>query len=216
MSTVRISLPNSITIEATPEQAVEILSKISAPAVVETEAQRAQRIKAKNATLQPKIKAEFEELQNKIKPKKAVEPVKTIIQDLPITAQLKPAESRMLSDIFYYLPNKASSKGKAPYIAAILMDRQIHNLQELKRLANCPTSTITFVVRRLREAGWTVETTSEIMSKSTLIQLTKIAKPKFKVSRVPRRTGSKAQSTSKPGTNSPIVIPKGFTDLAIG
>lgn len=215
MSTVRISLPNSITIEATPEQAVEILAKLSAPAIVETEAQRAERIKAKNATLQPKIKAEFEELNNKITNKKAPQATKTIIQDLPITAQLKPADRKLLADIFYYTPNKLTSKGKAAYVAAILMDRQIHSVPELKRLANAPTSTITFVVRRLREAGWLVETTSQLMTKSTLVQLTRVSKPKFKVTRTPKNTGSKKQSSPKPGTNSPIIIPKGFTDLAI-
>ena len=88
-------------------------------------------------------------------------------------------------------------------------------MQELKRLANAPTTTVTFAIRRLREAGSTVEVSSQIMSKNTLVQLTRLAKPKFKVNRTLTRTKTKAQNSPAPAKNSLIVIPKGFTELTV-
>jgi hypothetical protein len=95
------------------------------------------------------------------------------------------------------------------------MDREIHSMQELKRLSNAPTSTVTFAIRRLREAGSTVEVSSQVMSKNTLVQLTRLAKPKFKVNRTLTRTKTKTQNSSAPAKNSPIIIPKGFTELTV-
>jgi hypothetical protein len=88
-------------------------------------------------------------------------------------------------------------------------------MQELKRLSNAPTTTVTFAIRRLREAGSTVEVSSQVMSKNTLVQLTRLAKPKFKVNRVLTRTKTKTQNSSAPAKNSPIIIPKGFTELTV-
>jgi predicted RNA methylase len=212
MSTVRINLPNDISIEATPDQAVAILAKLS-NTTSETEDQRISRIIAQNAAIKPKLEAELKELETKIVDKKNKE--YAVIADLPVTSQITRAQREVLDSIFFYAPNKKSSKGKAPYIAAILMDREIHSMQELKRLANAPTTTVTFAIRRLREAGSTVEVSSQVMSKNTLVQLTRLAKPKFKVNRTLTRTKTKAQNSPAPGKNSPIVIPKGFTELTV-
>ena len=214
MSTVRINLPNDISIEATPEQAVAILAKLS-NSNAETEDQRINRIVAQNAAIKPKLEAELKELEAKIIKEKKAPATKTIIADLPAPLQINRAQREVLDSIFFYAPNKRSSKGKAPYIAAILMDREIHSMQELKRLANAPTTTVTFAIRRLREAGSTVEVSSQVMSKNTLVQLTRLAKPKFKVNRTLTRTKTKAQNSPAPAKNSPIVIPKGFTELTV-
>jgi len=212
MSTVRINLPNNISIEATPEQAVAILAKLS-NTNSETEDQRVSRIIAQNAAVKPKLEAELKELEAKIVNKKNKE--YAVIADLPVSSQITRAQREVLDSIFFYAPSKTSSKGKAPYIAAILMDREIHSMQELKRLANAPTTTVTFAIRRLREAGSTVEVSSQVMSKNTLVQLTRLAKPKFKVNRTLTRTKTKAQNSPAPAKNSPIVIPKGFTELTV-
>jgi predicted RNA methylase len=212
MSTVRINLPNDISIEATPDQAVAILAKLS-NTTSETEDQRISRIIAQNAAIKPKLEAELKELETKIVDKKNKE--YAVIADLPVTSQITRAQREVLDSIFFYAPNKKSSKGKAPYIAAILMDREIHSMQELKRLSNAPTTTVTFAIQRLREAGSTVEVSSQVMSKNTLVQLTRLAKPKFKVNRTLTRTKTKTQNSSAPAKNSPIIIPKGFTELTV-
>ena len=212
MTTVRINLPNNISIEATPDQAVAILAKLS-NTTSETEDQRVSRIIAQNAAVKPKLEAELKELETKIVDKKNKE--YAVIADLPVTSQITRAQREVLDSIFFYAPNKKSSKGKAPYIAAILMDREIHSMQELKRLSNAPTTTVTFAIQRLREAGSTVEVSSQVMSKNTLVQLTRLAKPKFKVNRTLTRTKTKAQNSPAPAKNSPILIPKGFTELTV-
>jgi hypothetical protein len=212
MTTVRINLPNNISIEATPDQAVAILAKLS-NTTSETEDQRVSRIIAQNAAIKPKLEAELKELETKIVDKKNKE--YAVIADLPVTSQITRAQREVLDSIFFYAPNKKSSKGKAPYIAAILMDREIHSMQELKRLSNAPTTTVTFAIQRLREAGSTVEVSSQVMSKNTLVQLTRLAKPKFKVNRTLTRTKTKTQNSSAPAKNSPIIIPKGFTELTV-
>jgi|688.fasta_scaffold00358_80 hypothetical protein len=214
MSTVRINLPNDITIEATPDQAVAILAKLSTPNA-ETEDQRISRIKAQNAAIKPKLEAELKELEAKIVKDKKAPANKTIIADLPVSSQISRPQREVLDSIFFYAPSRTKSKGKAAYVAAILMDREIHSMQELKRLSNAPTSTVTFAIRRLREAGSTVEVSSQVMSKNTLVQLTRLAKPKFKVNRTLTRTKTKTQNSSAPAKNSPIIIPKGFTELTV-
>jgi hypothetical protein len=178
MSTIRIILPGNVTVETDVKTGTELLRELS---MVKPPAETIDRIKLNNALLAPKVAAELESVENS-KPAKAV---KTIIADLPVTAQLTQTQREYLSYLFYYAPSKTKSKGKAAYVAAILMDREIHTVAELKKAANAPTATVTFAIQRFRQAGCTVETTTTNMRDKTLVQLTRMVKPKPVTKEVP-------------------------------
>jgi hypothetical protein len=178
MSTIRIILPGNVTVETDVKTGTELLRELS---MVKPPAETIDRIKLNNALLAPKVAAELESVENS-KPAKAV---KTIIADLPVTAQLTQTQREYLSYLFYYAPSKTKSKGKAAYVAAILMDREIHTVAELKKAANAPTATVTFAIQRFRQAGCTVETTTTNMRDKTLVQLTRMVKPKPVIKEVP-------------------------------
>jgi hypothetical protein len=178
MSTIRIILPGNVTVETDVKTGTELLRELS---MVKPPAETIDRIKLNNALLAPKVAAELESVENS-KPAKAV---KTIIADLPVTAQLTPSQREYLSYLFYYAPSKTKSKGKAAYVAAILMDREIHTVAELKKAANAPTATVTFAIQRFRQAGCTIETTTTNMRDKTLVQLTRMVKPKPVTKEVP-------------------------------
>lgn len=178
MSTIRIILPGNVTVETDVKTGTELLRELS---MVKPPAESIDRIKLNNALLAPKVAAELEAIENS-KPAKAV---KTIIADLPVTAQLTPSQREYLSYLFYYAPSKTKAKGKAAYIAAILMDREIHSVAELKKAANAPTATVTFAIQRFRQAGCTIETTTTNMRDKTLVQLTRMVKPKPVTKEVP-------------------------------
>jgi hypothetical protein len=178
MSTIRIILPGNVTVETDVKTGTELLRELS---MVKPPAETIDRIKLNNALLAPKVAAELEAVENS-KPAKAV---KTIIADLPVTAQLTPSQREYLSYLFYYAPSKTKSKGKAAYVAAILMDREIHTVAELKKAANAPTATVTFAIQRFRQAGCTIETTTTNMRDKTLVQLTRMVKPKPVTKEVP-------------------------------
>jgi hypothetical protein len=178
MSTIRIILPGNVTVETDVKTGTELLRELS---MVKPPAETIDRIKLNNALLAPKVAAELESVENS-KPAKAT---KTIIADLPVTAQLTQTQREYLSYLFYYAPSKTKSKGKAAYVAAILMDREIHTVAELKKAANAPTATVTFAIQRFRQAGCTVETTTTNMRDKTLVQLTRMVKPKPVTKEVP-------------------------------
>jgi len=178
MSTIRIILPGNVTVETDVKTGTELLRELS---MVKPPAETIDRIKLNNALLAPKVAAELEAFE-KSKPAKAT---KTIIADLPVTAQLTQTQREYLSYLFYYAPSKTKSKGKAAYVAAILMDREIHTVAELKKAANAPTATVTFAIQRFRQAGCTVETTTTNMRDKTLVQLTRMVKPKPVTKEVP-------------------------------
>ena len=178
MSTIRIILPGNVTVETDVKTGTELLRELS---MVKPPAETIDRIKLNNALLAPKVAAELQSVENS-KPAKAV---KTIIADLPVTAQLTQTQREYLSYLFYYAPSKIKSKGKAAYVAAILMDREIHTVAELKKAANAPTATVTFAIQRFRQAGCTVETTTTNMRDKTLVQLTRMVKPKPVIKEVP-------------------------------
>jgi hypothetical protein len=178
MSTIRIILPGNVTVETDVKTGTELLRELS---MVKPPAETIDRIKLNNALLAPKVAAELESVENS-KPAKAV---KTIIADLPVTAQLTQTQREYLSYLFYYAPSKTKSKGKAAYVAAILMDREIHTVAELKKAANAPTATVTFAIQRFRQAGCTIETTTTNMRDKTLVQLTRMVKPKPVTKEVP-------------------------------
>jgi hypothetical protein len=178
MSTIRIILPGNVTVETDVKTGTELLRELS---MVKPPTETIDRIKLNNALLAPKVAAELEAFE-KSKPAKAT---KTIIADLPVTAQLTQTQREYLSYLFYYAPSKTKSKGKAAYVAAILMDREIHTVAELKKAANAPTATVTFAIQRFRQAGCTVETTTTNMRDKTLVQLTRMVKPKPVIKEVP-------------------------------
>lgn len=197
MNTVRIILPNDFIIEATVDQATEILNKISSGTTLTPE-QNQERLKKQNESLRPKIQEEINNIkEDKVVPVKPAKQVKTVVFPVPVTARLTVPQRQLIQAAFYYAPDKATAKGKAAYIAAILMDRQIYTVDQLKKLADAPTSTVTFAIRRLREAGSKVDTSSTVMSKNTLVQLSRISKPKFKVARTAKNAGPKPQNLAE-------------------
>ncbi len=183
MSTIRIILPGNVTVETDVKTGTELLRELS---MVKPPAETIDRIKLNNALLAPRVAAELEAAEQKNAQKASLaKPVKTIIADLPVTAQLTPSQREYLSFLFYYAPSKTKSKGKAAYVAAILMDREIHTVAELKKAANAPTATVTFAIQRFRQAGCTIETTTTNMRDKTLVQLTRMVKPKPVTKEVP-------------------------------
>ena len=216
MSTIKVSLQNGIVIEGLePNQLIDILQKLDSSQVSNKE-----KIKQENAILKPQIEAELKKLQTKItRNKKALENNKEVIPDLPVTANLATDQRKLLHTAFYYAPNKSTSKGKAPYIAAILMDGKVYTLAHLKSIVDAPTTTVLFAIERLREAGCIVDTSTSNLIKNTLIHLSSIGKPKSKLyigqANSPKIAIPKAQKTSGIAKNSSIIIPKKFTNLTV-
>lgn len=216
MSTIKINLQNGIVIEGLEtDQAIDILQKLNSSQVSVN-----QKIKNENAVLKPQIDAELKKLQAKITRKKqALTSEESVIPNLPVTSQLTLDQRELLHKAFYYAPNVNTSKGKAPYTAAILMDGKVYTLAHLKSLVDAPTSTIAFAIERLREAGCVVETTTSNYSKNTLIHLTSIGKLQSKVyigqANSPKSSIPKAKKASVIAKSSPIIIPKKFTNLTV-
>lgn len=197
MNTVRIILPNDFIIEASPDQAAEILQKITNTVAVTPE-EKQERLNQHNESMRQKIQTEMDSISsNKVKVNTKPKAVKTVVFPAPVTARLTAPQRKLIEDAFYYAPDKTTAKGKAAYIAAILLDRQIYTVGQLKQLADAPTSAVTFAIRRLREAGSKVDTSSTVMTKNTLVQVSRISKPKFKVSRATKNTGSKLQNLAE-------------------
>jgi len=196
-------------------QIIDILQKLDS-----SQTSNKKRILQENAILKPQIEAELKKLQTKItRNKKSLSTSNEVIPDLPVTAELTSDQRKLLHTAFYYAPNKATSKGKAPYIAAILMDGKVYTLAHLRSIVDAPTTTISFAIQRLREAGCTVDTSTSNLSKNTLIHLSSIGKPKSKLyigqANSPKIAIPKAQKASSAAKNSSIIIPKKFTNLTV-
>lgn len=216
MSTIKLNLQNGIVIEGLDSsQVIDILQKLDSYQVPNKE-----KIKRENAILKPQIEAELKKLQTKItRKKKALANTREVIPDLPITSQLTLDQRKLLHTAFYYAPNKSTSKGKAPYTAAVLMDGKVYTLAHLKSIVDAPTTTIAFAIERLREAGCVVDTSTSNLSKNTLIHLSSIGKPKSKIyigqANSPKIAIPKAQKASNIAKNSPVIIPNKFTNLTV-
>lgn len=222
MNTVRVQLLNGWNqfegsfIEAlNVQQIIDILQKLDSSQISVKE-----KIKQENFILKPKFEAELKKLETKIARKKQTLATNTTaMSNLPTSSQLTFDQLKLLSTAFYYAPDKTKSKGKAPYIAALLMDGKTYSLSYIKSIIDVPTSTVTFVIKRLREAGCVVDTTTENLAKNTLIHVSSISKPKSKLytgkANSPKIATPKAQKTPDTAKNSPIIIPKKFTNLTV-
>lgn len=228
MSTIKINLQNGVSIEGLDEKlAIKILRKFNSPQTKQQDIVNLSTVLvnqenpvSKNA--EPYRKEEDLYLQTKIADLslKKVEPILPLVfSGAGMDRRLTPAQSRLLSSIFYYSPSKTTSKGKAPYTAAVLMDQQIYTLPQLKSISNAPTSTVAFAIQRLQEAGCTVEMSSVNLTKNTLIQLTAIAKSSTKLyagkAKSPTAATLKPRKAFSRTKNSPVVIPKKFTNLTV-
>jgi len=222
MSTVKVQLLDGwdqfqgLFIEALDvNQIIDILQKLDSSQVSVKE-----KIKQENSILKPQFEAELKKLQTKIiRKKQTLASDRSIIPDLPITSQLTPDQRQLLHTAFYYAPNKSSSKGKAPYAAAVLMDGKVYTLSHLKSIIDAPTTTISFAIKRLKEAGCTVDTSTNNLVNGTLIHLSSISKLKSKLyigqANSPKIAIPKTKKTSDIAKNSSIIIPKKFTNLTV-
>jgi len=241
MSTIKINLQNGMSIEGLDEkQAIKILKKLNSPQTkqqntVNSKTTLVEQENVISKDIQPYREEDDIYLQTKIADlglKRAeqffadnnIKQASPLIIPLALSntgmdRRLTSAQSRLLSSIFYYSPSKTTSKGRAPYAAAVLMDQQIYTLPQLKSISNAPTSTIAFAIERLKEAGCTVEMSSLNLTKNTLIQLTAIAKPSNKLyagkAKSPTAATLKPRKAFSRTKNSPVVIPKKFTNLTV-
>lgn len=199
MSTIRIILPNNIVVDTDIADALSIINGYN-PDIAQYKQD------AVKQEITKKILAfETKKVQAKINQNNLYSP--QVIEYNPI--QLLTAQQRkILSASFHYAPSKDKSKGRAAYVAAILMDFQIHTIKEIATLSGANLSTIGFAIDRLREIGSQIDTTSERLGSKTMVQLNILVKPN------PRRIYAKAHSV-KPATKTQASTSDGFNNLTV-
>lgn len=194
--TIRITLPNNIVIDTDITSAVVLIDRFSRTEDLEEIKQF--KIIETTTPVAPKP-------ASKINKKIALTPQVTEYSPVELlTAQ----QRKILSASFHYAPSKDKSKGRAAYVAAILMDFQIHTIKEIATLSGANLSTIGFAIDRLREIGSQIDTTSERLGSKTMVQLNILVKPN------PRRVFTKAHSV-KPATKTQASISDGFNNLTV-
>ena len=204
MTTIRITLPNNIIVETDFTSAMAIINGYNSNTPAPKQ-DRIQQVKANNALIAPKLALEAKKVQAKINQNNLYSP--QVIEYNPmelLTAQ----QRKILSASFHYAPSKDKSKGRAAYVAAILMDFQIHTIKEIATLSGANLSTIGFAIDRLREIGSQIDTTSERLGSKTMVQLNILVKPN------PRRIYAKAHSV-KAATKSQASTSDGFNNLTV-
>lgn len=199
MSTIRIILPNNIVVDTDIADALSIINGYN-PDIAQYKQD------AVKQEITKKILAfETKKVQAKINQNNLYSP--QVIEYNPI--QLLTAQQRkILSASFHYAPSKDKSKGRAAYVAAILMDFQIHTIKEIATLSGANLSTIGFAIDRLREIGSQIDTTSERLGSKTMVQLNVLVKPN------PRRIYAKAHSV-KPAIKTQASTSDGFNNLTV-
>ena len=199
MSTIRIILPNNIVVDTDIADALSIINGYN-PDIAQYKQD------AVKQEITKKILAfETKKVQAKINQNNLYSP--QVIEYNPI--QLLTAQQRkILSASFHYAPSKDKSKGRAAYVAAILMDFQIHTIKEIATLSGANLSTIGFAIDRLREIGSQIDTTSERLGSKTMVQLNILVKPN------PRRIYAKAHSV-KPAIKTQASTSDGFNNLTV-
>ena len=199
MSTIRIILPNNIVVDTDIADALSIINGYN-PDIAQYKQD------AVKQEITKKILAfETKKVQAKINQNNLYSP--QVIEYNPI--QLLTAQQRkILSASFHYAPSKDKSKGRAAYVAAILMDFQIHTIKEIATLSGANLSTIGFAINRLREIGSQIDTTSERLGSKTMVQLNVLVKPN------PRRIYAKDHSV-KPAIKTQASTSDGFNNLTV-
>ena len=199
MSTIRIILPNNIVVDTDIADALSIINGYN-PDIAQYKQD------AVKQEITKKILAfETKKVQAKINQNNLYSP--QVIEYNPI--QLLTAQQRkILSASFHYAPSKDKSKGRAAYVAAILMDFQIHTIKEIATLSGANLSTIGFAIDRLREIGSQIDTTSERLGSKTMVQLNILVKPN------PKRIYAKAHSV-KPAIKTQASTSDGFNNLTV-
>lgn len=201
MTTIRITLPNNIVIDTDITSAMAIIDRFN-PQVAK---ERVEQVKANNALIAPKLTLEAKKLQAKINQNNLYN--SQVIEYNPLEL-LTAQQRKILSASFHYAPSKDKSKGRAAYVAAILMDFQIHTIKEIATLSGANLSTIGFAIDRLREIGSQIDTTSERLGSKTMVQLNVLVKPN------PRRIYAKAHSV-KPAVKTQASTSDGFNNLTV-
>jgi len=203
MNTVRITLPNNVIVDADFESALSIIKGLTLTPVLE-EPKKVKQVKVSKPIIASKIVTEIKQLKTKIE-KDVVVP--NISNYNPVRS-LTTTQRKILAAAFHYAPDKNNSKGRAAYIAAILMDFQIHTVYELIALSSANISTVSFTLTRLREIGSQIDTTSDRLASKTLVQLNVLVNPKSKI------TSDKAH-TPKQKIMSQASTSDGFNNLTV-
>ena len=199
MSTIRIILPNNIVVDTDIADALSIINGYNPDIAKYKQDAVKQEITKKILAFETK------KVQAKINQNNLYSP--QVIEYNPV--QLLTAQQRkILSASFHYAPSKDKSKGRAAYVAAILMDFQIHTIKEIATLSGANLSTIGFAIDRLREIGSQIDTTSERLGSKTMVQLNILVKPN------PRRIYAKAHSV-KPAIKTQASTSDGFNNLTV-
>lgn len=199
MTTIRIILPNNIVVDTDIADALSIINGYNPDIAKYKQDAVKQEITKKILAFETK------KVQAKINQNNLYSP--QVIEYNPV--QLLTAQQRkILSASFHYAPSKDKSKGRAAYVAAILMDFQIHTIKEIATLSGANLSTIGFAIDRLREIGSQIDTTSERLGSKTMVQLNVLVKPN------PRRIYAKAHSV-KPAIKTQASTSDGFNNLTV-
>lgn len=181
MNSIRIVLPGNIVVETDVQSATALLQNLSN---IQLTQDRMDKVNLSSPEKQqPKglttlqVEKDIQDFSKEIKSKKIKSSIsygtKTVTPDMPRVSKI---EREFIAQSFHYSPSKQNSKGRAAYIASILMDRQIHTVPQLIEQSNSNTSTLSFVLERLRKNGCKLDTTSVVLTKNTLVQLISIPK----------------------------------------
>jgi len=189
VTNIRITLPGNIVVEADVQSATALLQNLSA---IQLNQDRIDQTIISNPIIQPKLDTKINQLRRKIKVTKMVTPMAINASvNNPATFQTVITDFKILANLFHYAPSRENAKGRGAYIAGILLDQQIHTIPDLKSASMATSQTIKFAIKRLRDCGYTIETSSEQYTKNTLVQVTRLPLARVKTARIITSSGFK-------------------------